>query len=465
MSFLNKFKLLYFFAFILSIYSNSGIADENWNLQKQLNLPKWLTFRIDQRTRYEGYDNAFKGGTDGGDQIIAFRTKVFMGIKYDNFRLGTEFIDSRITLEGRNTPINTTLINQTDLLQAYLGWQSNNIFASGLFFDIKAGRQTMDVGSRRLIAANRFRNTINNFTGIDMIISQPNHWQWRNFAVLPVSRLPNDRPSLLAGRTEFDQENFERFFLGSFFSIKNLPLLSTGELYVYYLNEEDTEQTPTKNRKLVSPGFRWVKFAQPGKFDFEMEAVVQSGTSHATAAAIDQKTLNHFAYFGHFSLGYSFNAPWQPQLIFQYDYASGDRDPNDSNNNRFETLYGARRFEFGPTSIWGAFARANINSPGIRLKFKPFKNLSGFIAHRAYWLAERKDTWVGGRLRDPSGQSGSYVGQQMEARLRWKILANLITLETGWAHLFKGDFAKNAPGSPANKNDSDYFYFQTSLHF
>jgi len=287
----------------------------------------------------------------------------------------------------------------------------------------------MDIGSRRLVARNRYRNTLNTFTGVDTIISQPNYWQWRNFVVLPVFRLPNDQASLRAGRAEFDKESFKRIFAGSFFSIGNLPLNTTGELYLFYLNEDDTEDTPTKNRKLFTPGFRWVKAAQPR----------------------------------HFALGYTFDVPWQPQLLLQYDYASGDKDPNDSHNNRYETLYGARRFEFGPTGIWGAFTRANINTPGIRLRFKPSENITGFIAHRAYWLAESKDAWVGSRgLRDTTGLSGSYIGQQMELRLRWKIIPKMITLEGGWAHLFKSSFAKNAPRSPTNKNDSDYFYSQIS---
>lgn len=157
-----------------------------------------------------------------------------MGINYENFRLGAEFIDSRITLEGSNTPVNTTLVNQTDLAQAYLAWLSDDLLGNGLSLSLKAGRQTMDIGSRRLVARNRFRNTLNNFTGIDTIISRPNHWQWRNFVVLPVSCLPNDQASLRAGRTEFDQESFSRVFAGSFFSIRKLPLNSTAELYLFY---------------------------------------------------------------------------------------------------------------------------------------------------------------------------------------------------------------------------------------
>ena len=243
-----------------------------------------------------------------------------------------------------------------------------------------------------------------------------------------------------------------------------MPLNSTAELYLYYLNEEDSEDTLTKNRKLFSSGFRWFKKAQPKQFDFEIEAVVQRGSSYATTSTTDKNHLDHFAYFGHLALGYSFDFPWQPQLILQYDYASGDRNPRDDNNNRFETLYGARRFEYGPTGIWGSFARGNINTPGIRLKIKPSQNLSGFIAHRAHWLVESKDSWIGGGLRDKTGQSGSFIGQQTEVRLRWKVMPKLMTLEAGWAHLFKGDFAKNATNSSDNKNDSEYFYFQTSLH-
>jgi len=214
--YVNKLSLVGCCILALSSYSNLTSATENWKLQKQLQFPQWLSVKIDHRTRYEGYDNTFTKNTDGGDQILAFRTNVFIGITYNQFRVGAEFIDSRIALEGSNTPVNTTLVNQTDLVQAYLTWQTDNLLDSGLGFSINAGRQTMNVGSRRLVARNRFRNTLNNFTGIDTIIRNTNHWHWRNFVVLPVSRLPSDQVSLRAGRAKFDQESFSRVFAGSF---------------------------------------------------------------------------------------------------------------------------------------------------------------------------------------------------------------------------------------------------------
>ena len=82
------------------------------------------------------------------------------------------------------------------------------------------------------------------------------------------------------------------------------------------------------------------------------------------------------AGFAHASAGYTFDAAWTPRVRVAWDYASGDADPNDGQNNRFDTLFGARRFEYGPTGIYGAVFRANLNSPEIRLILKPNKQVT-----------------------------------------------------------------------------------------
>ncbi len=438
---------------------------DHWTLQQQLNLPDWLTIKVSHRTRYEAYTKPFKKGTDtGGDQALAFRTQLFIGTHYKQFSLGTEFMDSRISLTGSNSKYTTGLINQTDLLQAYIAWQEKNAFGTGLHVHAKAGRQTLDFGSRRLIARNRYRNTINNFSGLDISISKEKKWQWRNFIMFPVSRLPSDQASLKNNIAQFDQENFERIFAGSFFSLNTLAYNTQGEAYLYYLDEHDTKATPTKNRQLVTYGVRWRRPAKISQFDFEFESVLQQGYAFASKSNSDTTRLNHFAHFSHIEVGYSFDAPWQPRLILQYDYASGDKDPNDNQSNRFETLFGARRFDFGPTSIWGPFARANISTPGLRLKLKPTKTISAFLSHRAYWLAQAKDSWTGAKITDKTGLNGDYLGQQLELRIRWNLVPKHIRLESGWAHLFKGGFAKNTLEAPSDTSDSDYFYFQTSFH-
>jgi hypothetical protein len=66
-------------------------------------------------------------------------------------------------------------------------------------------------------------------------------------------------------------------------------------------------------------------------------------------------------------------------------------------------------------------------------------------------------------LRDTTGNTGNFVGHQLELAARWDINSSL-NLETGWAHLFKGEFAKNAPSAPDAK-DLDYFYVQSLFRF
>ena len=47
-----------------------------------------------------------------------------------------------------------------------------------------------------------------------------------------------------------------------------------------------------------------------------------------------------------------------------YDYASGDSNPNDNKNGRFNTLFGIENFQFTHSGIRSLFKRSNISSPG-----------------------------------------------------------------------------------------------------
>ena len=142
----------------------------------------------------------------------------------------------------------------------------------------------------------------------------------------------------------------------------------------------------------------------------------------------------------------------------------GDDSPTDGESNRFDTLYGARRFEHGPTGIYGAFARANIPSPGPRLVTKPAKPLEVMMTYRPYWLASDTDAWTISGMRDASGNSGSFVGHQLEARVRWDVLPGNVRLEAGSAYLFAGEFSKNAPNATF-RGDTAYGYLSLELTF
>lgn len=447
----------------LHVFTSAAAEPGSWRLQSALALPTWLSLSGTYRTRYETLDSQFRAGGDGGDQALLLRTTLKAGVHHGPFTIVGEMLDARASYDDAGTPVSTGLVNTAELLQAYLQWEASDALAPGDLSNVRVGRVTMDFGSRRLIARNRFRNTINAFTGID--------WKWRGasgrqlraFVTLPVNRQPNNRAALLDNDIEFDEEDSDVKFWGLFYADK-FSWGDQGELYYFGLNEDDSNGRQTRNRDLSTIGFRVYRKPQLSKFDYQLESAFQFGESRSSASAANVTDLDHFAHFQHAELGYSFARKWHPRLILQYDFASGDDHPGDGDNERFDTLFGARRFDFGPTSIYGAFARANLNTPGLRLAFKPHPTITSFIAYRAYWLASSRDAWTTSGVRDVTGATGRFLGQQIELRVRWDVVPANIRFEGGVAHLFTGEFAQDAPNSN-RQGDATFLYSQIGLTF
>lgn len=439
-----------------------------WNLHDLLQLPDWLTLNIEQRTRYETMGGCFRGGCKGGDQQIPLQNDVFLEARWHNFRLGAEFLDARQFGSDDGSGINSTHVDTADFIQGYLAYADQNINYSGIGGEVIAGRQTLNFGSRRLAARNVFRNTINSFTGARVHLTDYNKWRLNVFTAMPVLRLPTDTDELLDNRQQWDEEDTQTWFSGAFFEAFDIAWKINGELYLYHLDEGDSKNNPTRNRRYFTPGFRFYRKPAAGELDFQTETIGQFGTVRGGADKTDGNNLGHAAWMQHVDIGYTFGVPWTPRLAFEYDYASGDKNPNDNHDQRFDTLFGARRFDFGPTGIYGAFARSNINTPGYRITVNPLPDLQLGASHRSFWLASDADAWTttgsgSSALRDETGNASNYIGQQLELTTRYDFNSSL-NLETGWTHLFKGNFAKDAPNAPAGK-DIDYFYVQSMLRF
>ena len=439
-----------------------------WNLHDTLGLPNWLSVSLEQRTRYESLDGQFKANGKGGDQQIPLQTDLWLEAHLNDFRIGGEFLDARQFGSDEDTGINNTHVNEADFIQAYLAWADQNVLYSGLGAEVTVGRQTLNFGSRRLVARNAMRNTINSFDGIRLRLLDYNNWQFNAFATMPVGRYPNDSEQLLDHFHSLDEPEYQTWFSGGFLEIYDLAWNINAEVYLYHLDEGDRKRNQTANRRYFTPGMRFYLKPAKGAFDFATETIGQFGTVRSSRAAGNGIDLDHSAWYQHLDIGYTFEIPWSPRLAAEYDYASGDHDPNDDKDQRFDTLYGARRFEFGPTGIYGAFARSNINTPGYRITAAPRNDVQLGLSHRFYWLAEDKDGWTTTgsattMLRDRSGKTKNFIGQQLELTARWDFNSSL-NFETGWAHLFKGTFATETVRAP-EKQDIDYFYVQSQFRF
>jgi len=406
----------------------------------------WLRFGLEQRSRFEHLQNDFRAANPGNARGLSMRTLLSAELRFLPVVVGAELMDSRVWA-SHATPLNTTLANPLELLQGYVGLRVENVLLARDAASLAAGRMTLDLGSRRLVARNEFRNTINAFTGLDLQWTSPARDVIRVFAAMPIVRLPSDPEGLKHNRIELDRENPDALLSAAFFRSRPLAAEVTFEAYLLGLHERDRGIAPSSNRQLYTPGFRALRPPTAGEVDGQLEVMGQFGKSRASAAATDTSDLDHLAFSLHTSSGFQFDLPWAPRLVIEYDFATGDRSPNDGVNHRFDPLFGARRFEFGPTGLYGAIARSNVSSPGARFAAEPHRTLDAFAAYRLVWLASARDAWPTAALRDPSGNSGRLVGQQVEARLRWHALPRNLSLEVGGAILVRGEFASEAPGA------------------
>lgn len=406
------------------------------------------------RTRYETLHQPLARGARGSDQLLASQFLLDVHVHGSAWRAEAEFIDARTWLDDQGTPLGTDDVNTLDILRAELGWRTTSRLRPGDTLDLSAGRFTLDLGSRRLVARNQFRNTINAFTGVQALWTGAAGTRLHAFATLPVRRTPEARARLDANAAELDTQSFDTVLAGY---IGDTPLGATRTVvstYLYVLDE-------TAARHLYTPGLRVHTPPAPNRWDGELELIAQFGHTR-TGPAAGARRLTRRAGFVHAHLGRSFPLPLAPHLAVSAAYASGDSDPADDRDGHFDTLYGARRFDYGPTGIFGPFTRANLITPGLRLDLQPHPRIESFVGYRAAWLAQARDALDGATLVDPTGRSGRFVGHQVEFRVRYAAWPGHLHLEAGGAHLWHGGFLRTAPGAP-REGDSTYLYLQTTL--
>lgn len=435
-----------------------------WRLADALGTPEWLTLRGQQRTRYETVDGQFRAGRTGEDHIFAFRTRIEAIARRGDWELGGEIMDSRQSSADMGTPLSTGIVNAVEVLQAWVGWNVEDLFGTGDQGKLIFGRHTMDIGSRRLVARNRYRNTINNFTGLNGTLKTADGVDNRAFFVLPVRRRPTDFDGLRDNHIQLDEETEHVRFFGVHSKNPNLIAGASTEFYAFGLHEDDGGGFATRDRSLTTAGARVEKKRSPGALDYEFELVYQFGDSRASRSGSDTTDLDHKAFFHHSEVGYSLEGSWKPRIALELDVASGDDDPTDGENNRFDTLYGARRGEFGPTSIYGPFARSNLFTPGLRLDLAPRDDVGLMFSYRLHSLESDRDAWTAAGVVDPTGNSGDDLGQFAEVRVRWKAVPDSVHFEGGVGRHFTGSFVDNAPNSNG-EGDTTYAYLEVTFSF
>ena len=428
-------------------------ADEPFRLHEALNAPDWLTLKGETRARYESLDGQFRAGREGSDQLLALRSQFLIEADTGPVSLGLELQDSRTYLGDSGTPLSSSFTNPLDILQLYarlddlpglLGDDSNS--------QLRLGRLTVEVGSNRQIERVNFSNVSKSYTGAHLTSSNARGDELHLFHVSPTARFPNTRPALDDNEMSGDEEQWGRRIWGVHYRRSDiLPEMAPGlwgELFVYGLEERDTSDFQTPDRSYVSPGARLYREPGIGQWDVDIEGALRKGTRYASSAPTDTQSLEVDASMLFATAGYTFDAPWQPRVALEYYYASGDENPNDLAFDQHERLFGGRRTDLNNTSIHGPLTPANLKAPGFRVEVNPHDRWDARLNYHAAYLASDTDRWVVANLRDPSGQSGDFIGHAIDTRVRYWLVPGSVRLEAGASALLYGEFTENVPDGP-----------------
>jgi hypothetical protein len=167
--------------------------------------------------------------------------------------------------------------------------------------------------------------------------------------------------------------------------------------------------------------------------------------------------------------GYTFADWWAtPRLGFEYDYSSGDDNPNDGTHGTFDNLFPTNHKFYGYMDF---VSLQNIQDVRGIFQLKPTPRSSVAIEGHGFWLANTSDFFynINGAPRTTGGYGihptySSFLGTEIDV-IAGYALTRFAQLEAGYGHFFTGDYVNQSLAGVGGSKDANYFYVQTSINF
>ncbi len=411
----------------------------------------WLDAGLDYRVRYELRNNDIRRPRITTDHPVLLRTRAYLGIReiLDPLRVVVEFEDAR--RYNGEFPKDNRDWNEFELIQTYgelyfKGALGQDDFGNHRPVRIRGGRMAWETLDRRMLGSNQWRNTTNNFEGFRVTLGQEsNDWEFDAWGVQPVIRRID----------KFDQRDKGQWFYGAIAHWRKWSDVFTLQPYYMGLMQDDNGGTRAQ-REIHSPAIRTYGVLPGTEVDFDLGAIYQFGRD-------DGQKKSAWSYLLEF--GYTFQQlAWKPRVSAFYGFVSGDRNPNDNVNNRFERFFGFAR----PWSADDNLIMENIKAPKIKIEFQPHRDLQIDGGYNWFWLASKTDRFnnlLGGSgNRDRTGASGDFLGHSADIRARYKLTPHINTT-VGYSHWFNGGFVKERQLAALGETTAgtNFFYVEVAI--
>jgi hypothetical protein len=411
------------------------------------------------RTRYETKQNfdliysrpdVQPGRSDNDDNY--FLSQFRLNLKFRP----SEYLEGHVTLqdarvfgshqydiEDRDRQGRQSLQDEFDVYEAYLTLKVPNTSWKAL-----VGRQEMDFGDGRLIGSNRWRNVGKPYDALRLIYSKDD-FQLDLFAA--------NVPTVDSNAWNHTDEDDD--LLGAYATFKNL---SCGSVDLYLLHRDSEEL----NRDIYTAGT--LLKGEEGPLDWRFEGAYQWGSSEdLVAPSLVGESLDHKAWAISSEIGWSHkDHALKPRWALAYDFATGDADPNDGEDNTFDNLFPRTHSIHG---FMDFVSWKNLHDPHVKFSWQQSKKLKiGTEWHFFFLDEEDTDAWYNNSqtvFRNSGGRDvSSFAGHELDIRATYKATENL-EIDLGYGHYFAGDYAADTAPAGGGGDDADFAYLQATWKF
>jgi hypothetical protein len=331
--------------------------------------------------------------------------------------------DSRVFF-NHHVPNAPPYQNIWDIREAYAELGSSN---EG-WIDLVAGRQMFSFGDERVIGPSDWSNMGRTFDTVRLDL-HPSGVKVSIFAASVINAVDGQIDHHIQGNNIY----------GIYSSFARLIPHATLEPYVLWRvapGNVPLAETAGRGHLSEATGGARIAGTLPANFDYDIEINKQAGS------------LGHYsidAWAGHWNVGYTFKkARAKPRPFVEYNFASGNRNPNSNSWGTHDQLYPSAhdKMDFGDQFGW-----KNIEDlrAGVSEKVSAKWTLTEIF--NDLWLATKNDAVYAssGAIAIPAhpGATSNHLGIELDLIAEYKQNGH-VTYGIGLAHLFTGRYLNEA---------------------
>lgn len=392
-------------------------------------LPRWLAFELEERLRFEGYQNG-NFQPDNDDLYLLNRLRLQADLRPNRWmRFSAQAQDARPI--NQKPPYGPPNENRWDLKLAYAEFGNPEKHR----ISVRVGRQLINYNNT-IIASSEWRNQGRSYDAVVTNLQQ-GRFHLGVFAASAV--VP-----LASGISHHQEGNNIYGVYGRFSSV--IPKSDFEPFVLWHVQPRvilDPAISNTRGKQnLRAYGFR-LKGQPRSAFEYSAEGVFENGTQ-GNEPLRAWATSDGIAYRKESWLG-------QPRIFTQLDYASGSAVPSAGVHHTFDAIYSTSHDRFGITDILGwqniqAFRVGGTVSPHLR-----WTMTAQFLD---FGIAQQNDA-----LYNNSGQPvghgnpiyGKHIGDEADV-YSWYEINRHLNLGAGYGHLAAGEFLQHLTGMPSYSN-------------